>query len=192
MVAEPGKAFIYGPSALQVFHQVLKEKLRGQDADRVSRAARAASDEPRAAALSCRSGGQSVACGRICPHRAAMGKDRTARARQRRASRQAGNARAMLARLAGQPRLFVRLVEQSRRARRTRVRFRSDARLRNGRARIGRMPVSAAMRRATSSPASAPVINGFTLFHRSTLIVVRHGGGGRFSDARFLRLLLGK
>jgi CubicO group peptidase (beta-lactamase class C family) len=27
MVAEPGKAFIYGPAALQVFHQVLKEKL---------------------------------------------------------------------------------------------------------------------------------------------------------------------
>ncbi|MEO7723756.1 MAG: serine hydrolase [Chthoniobacterales bacterium] len=27
IVAEPGKAFIYGPSALQVFHQVLKEKL---------------------------------------------------------------------------------------------------------------------------------------------------------------------
>ncbi len=27
MVAEPGKAFIYGPGALQVFHQVLKEKL---------------------------------------------------------------------------------------------------------------------------------------------------------------------
>lgn len=30
MVAEPGKAFIYGPGALQVFHQVLKEKLRGK------------------------------------------------------------------------------------------------------------------------------------------------------------------
>ena len=30
MVAEPGKAFIYGPSALQVFHQVLKEKLHGK------------------------------------------------------------------------------------------------------------------------------------------------------------------
>jgi CubicO group peptidase (beta-lactamase class C family) len=29
MVAEPGNAFIYGPAALQVFHQVLKEKLRG-------------------------------------------------------------------------------------------------------------------------------------------------------------------
>ncbi|MGI8957599.1 MAG: serine hydrolase domain-containing protein [Chthoniobacterales bacterium] len=28
IVAEPGKAFIYGPSALQVFHQVLKEKLK--------------------------------------------------------------------------------------------------------------------------------------------------------------------
>ncbi len=27
MVAKPGQAFIYGPSALQVFHQVLKEKL---------------------------------------------------------------------------------------------------------------------------------------------------------------------
>jgi CubicO group peptidase (beta-lactamase class C family) len=29
MVAEPGGAFIYGPAALQVFHQLLKEKLRG-------------------------------------------------------------------------------------------------------------------------------------------------------------------
>ena len=30
IVAEPGKAFIYGPAALQVFHQVLKQKLRGK------------------------------------------------------------------------------------------------------------------------------------------------------------------
>src|ERR1700751_3221202 len=30
MVAEPGSAFIYGPAALQVFHQVLREKLRGE------------------------------------------------------------------------------------------------------------------------------------------------------------------
>ena len=30
MVASPGTAFIYGPSALQVFHYVLKEKLRGE------------------------------------------------------------------------------------------------------------------------------------------------------------------
>ena len=30
MVAPPGKAFIYGPGALQVFHQVLQEKLRGE------------------------------------------------------------------------------------------------------------------------------------------------------------------
>lgn len=29
-VAEPGSAFIYGPSALQVFHAVLKAKLRGE------------------------------------------------------------------------------------------------------------------------------------------------------------------
>jgi CubicO group peptidase (beta-lactamase class C family) len=30
MVAEPGKVFIYGPGALQIFHQVLKEKLQGK------------------------------------------------------------------------------------------------------------------------------------------------------------------
>lgn len=30
MVAEPGSAFIYGPSALQVFHEVLKVKLKGE------------------------------------------------------------------------------------------------------------------------------------------------------------------
>jgi len=30
MVAEPGNAFIYGPAALQVFHHVFKEKLRGE------------------------------------------------------------------------------------------------------------------------------------------------------------------
>jgi CubicO group peptidase (beta-lactamase class C family) len=30
IVAEPGSAFIYGPAALQVFHQVLKEKLRSE------------------------------------------------------------------------------------------------------------------------------------------------------------------
>src|SRR3989440_11897564 len=29
MAAEPGSAFIYGPAALQVFHRVFKEKLRG-------------------------------------------------------------------------------------------------------------------------------------------------------------------
>lgn len=30
IVASPGSAFIYGPSALQVFHQVLKQKLHGE------------------------------------------------------------------------------------------------------------------------------------------------------------------
>lgn len=30
MVAEPGNAFIYGPAALQVFHEVLREKLHGK------------------------------------------------------------------------------------------------------------------------------------------------------------------
>jgi CubicO group peptidase (beta-lactamase class C family) len=30
LVASPGSAFIYGPSALQVFHAVLKEKLKGE------------------------------------------------------------------------------------------------------------------------------------------------------------------
>ncbi|MGZ5537991.1 MAG: serine hydrolase domain-containing protein [Chthoniobacterales bacterium] len=31
IAAEPGRAFIYGPSALQVFHAVLKEKLHGEN-----------------------------------------------------------------------------------------------------------------------------------------------------------------
>jgi CubicO group peptidase (beta-lactamase class C family) len=30
VIADPGSAFIYGPGALQVFHEVLKKKLRGQ------------------------------------------------------------------------------------------------------------------------------------------------------------------
>ena len=34
IVARPGSAFIYGPSALQVFHQVLKEKLHGESPTR--------------------------------------------------------------------------------------------------------------------------------------------------------------
>src|SRR6266853_1321162 len=38
MVAEPGSAFIYGPAALQVFHQVLKEKLRGESPTHISSA----------------------------------------------------------------------------------------------------------------------------------------------------------
>jgi CubicO group peptidase (beta-lactamase class C family) len=34
LVASPGSAFIYGPSALQVFHQVLKQKLHGESPTR--------------------------------------------------------------------------------------------------------------------------------------------------------------
>src|SRR4029077_11447551 len=34
LVASPGNAFIYGPSALQVFHAVLKEKLHGESPTR--------------------------------------------------------------------------------------------------------------------------------------------------------------
>src|SRR2546423_1980403 len=34
LVASPGSAFIYGPSALQVFHAVLKEKLKGESPTR--------------------------------------------------------------------------------------------------------------------------------------------------------------
>jgi CubicO group peptidase (beta-lactamase class C family) len=34
IVAEPGRAFIYGPGSLQVFHQILKEKLHGNSPTR--------------------------------------------------------------------------------------------------------------------------------------------------------------
>ena len=54
------------------------------------------------------------------------------------------------------------------------------------------MPVSAAMPLAIWSPALVRRDNAFTLFRRSSLIVVRQADGGSFSDAHFLRLLLGR
>ena len=127
MVAKPGQAFIYGPSALQVFHQVLKEKLRRKTPteyleERVLRRMRLGPQRY----LDDRAGNPAPRR-RVCPHGAAMGEDGSARARPGQADRQPGITRPMLARFAGQPRLFVRLVEQSRRPRRSRVRFRRHA-----------------------------------------------------------------
>ena len=73
LVANPGSAFIYGPSALQVFHGVLKEKAAGRITDSLSRAARFAPAGARLATLSDRSRGQSIARVRLAPKRAAMG-----------------------------------------------------------------------------------------------------------------------
>ena len=98
----------------------------------------------------------------------------------------------MLARLAGQSRLLVRLVEQSRRARRTGVRFRRDAAVRNGRSQDWH---DACLCRAAPSDLVACIGSGYQRLYvipSLDLIVVRQGEGGRFSDARFLRLLLGK
>ncbi len=116
LVAEPGRAFIYGPSALQVFHQILKEKLGEKTPTEYleRRVLRRLHLGP--AALPRRPRGQSPARRRLHPQRAAVGENRRARARQRQARRATGNARANLARLAREPRLLVRLVEQPRRA----------------------------------------------------------------------------
>ena len=61
MVAEPGTAFIYGPSPLQVFHAVLKAKLHGRGAARISRAPGVAPAWSRPATLPAGSRRQSAA-----------------------------------------------------------------------------------------------------------------------------------
>ena len=118
MVAKPGKAFIYGPAALQVFHQVLKEKLHGKTPTeylerRVLRRLRLGPQRY----LDDRAGNPLLAAGFVLTARqwAKMGQLVLDRGQ---AGRKARITRPILARLAGQSRLLVRLVEQSRRARR--------------------------------------------------------------------------
>ena len=128
LVAEPGHAFIYGPSALQVFYEVLKKKLRDQSPihyleHRVLRRLGLGS-----AALSARSRGQSVACIGLGIDGARLGETRQARSERRPTGHFARSACAKLARLIGKSRLLVRLVEQSRCADWSRIRFRKYAR----------------------------------------------------------------
>jgi CubicO group peptidase (beta-lactamase class C family) len=93
LVANPGSAFIYGPSSLQVFHAVLKAKLRGL------------------ATLPERSRRESIARIRVAAECAAMGEGGRSGLEWRRAGCERGFDGAMLARLGSEPRLLPWLVE---------------------------------------------------------------------------------
>ena len=189
LVAEPGSAFIYGPSALQVFYEVLKNKLRDGSPTRYleRRVLRRLGLGPQRYLLD-RAGNPLLAAGWELSARqwAKLGKlvldggapvvSRASLAQSWRGSQ-------------ANSRFLVRLVEQSRGAGRKRNRFRKHARSANGSVKTGVAPVSVATRLTTLSPASAPASNVFTSFHRwksSSYVTAR---GGRFSDAAFLRLL---
>ena len=127
MVAEPGSAFIYGPAALQVFHQVLKEKLRGDSPThylerRVLHRLGLGSQRY----LADRAGNPLLATGWILTARqwAKLGQLVLANGTP---VISPNSLAAMLARNHGQSCLFARLVEQSRCSQRSRVRLRADA-----------------------------------------------------------------
>ncbi len=123
----PGAGFHLWAERAPGFPSGLEGETASRNADRISGEAGPAADAARPAALPRRSGGQPAPRRRLCSHRPAMGEDGPACARPGQARRQAGIARPVLARFAGQPRLFVRLVEQSRRSWRSRVRLRRHA-----------------------------------------------------------------
>ena len=126
LVANPGTAFIYGPSALQVFHAVLKEKLQWRITDSLPGAACPASPRSWIATLFDRQRGEPTPRGGLAPQRPAMGQARRSRAQRRRPDRQSRFAVSVLARVGGEPRLLDWVVEQSPGAGRTRVRYRVD------------------------------------------------------------------
>ena len=121
IVAEPGKAFIYGPAALQVFHQVLKDKLEGKTPTEYleRRVLRRMHLGPQRY-LNDRAGNPLLAAGFLLTARqwAKMGE---LVLREGKPVVRPQSLAQCLARLTGESRLLVRLVEQPRRARRTGV-----------------------------------------------------------------------
>jgi len=191
LVADPGSAFIYGPGALQVFHQVLKEKLRGESPTyylehRVLRRLHLGSQRY----LPDRAGNPLLAAGWALTARewAKLGK---------------------LVLAKGSPVVRAASLEECWRG--------SPA---NGAFSLGWWNNRAAPRgrefdfeqmleskwsrqdwkdaclcREAPSDLVACIGSGYQRLYvipSLDLIVVRHGGGGRFSDARFLRLLLAR
>ena len=191
MVAKPGKAFIYGPSALQVFHQVLKEKLRGKTPTqylerRVLRRMRLGPQRY----LDDDAGNPLLAAGFVLTARqwAKMGQ---------------------LVLDKGKPVLKPESLAQCWRGSAANHAF-SLGWWNNRAAASGREFDFEAMLRPSWSRQDwhdaclcrdaprdlvACIGSGYQRLYvipSLSLIVVRHGGGGPFSDARFLRLLLGK
>ncbi|MEO5717685.1 MAG: serine hydrolase [Chthoniobacterales bacterium] len=191
MVAEPGSAFIYGPGALQVFHQVLKEKLRGKTPTeylegRVLKKLRLGPQRY----LDDRAGNPLLAAGFVLTARqwAKMGE---------------------LVLAQGRPVLKPESLAQSWRGSPANRAF--SLGWWNNRAAPGgrefdleamlkpKWPrqewANASLCRAAPPDLVACIGSGYQRLYvipSLDLVVVRHGAGGPFSDARFLRLLLGK
>jgi CubicO group peptidase (beta-lactamase class C family) len=191
IVAKPGQAFIYGPAALQVFHQVLKERLRDESPTRYleRRVLRRLGLGPQRY-LDDRAGNPLLAAGFVLTARqwAKMGQlvlDR------------------------GKPVVKPESLEQSWRGSPSNCAF-SLGWWNNRSAPGGRefdfeemlVPKwsrqdwhDACLCRDAPRDLVACIGSGYQRLYvipSLDLIVVRQGGGGRFSDAKFLRLLLGK
>ena len=100
LVAEPGSAFIYGPSALQVFYEVLKNKLREARPPVISSVAFCAGSGSGPQRYLLDRAGNPLLCIRLGIERASMGEARQTRPRRRCACYFARITRTMLARLA--------------------------------------------------------------------------------------------
>ncbi len=191
MVAEPGKAFIYGPSALQVFHQVLKEKLHRESPTRYLE---------RRVLRRLRLGSQRYLDDRASNPLLAAGFTLTAR-------QWAKMGELVLAR--GKPVVRPGTLAQSWRGSPVNRAF--SLGWWNNRAAPGGREfdfeamlqlkwsrqewADACLCREAPSDLVACIGSGYQRLYvipSLDLVVVRHGAGGPFSDARFLRLLLGK
>jgi CubicO group peptidase (beta-lactamase class C family) len=191
MVADPGKAFIYGPSALQVFHAVLKEKLRGKTpTDYLERRVLRRMHLGPQRYLRDRAGNPLLAAGFVMTARqwAKMGelvlrggKPVVSPASLAQSWRGSGANRAFSlgwwnnrAAPAGREFDFEEMLEPKW--------SRQDWR-------------NACLCRDAPRDLVASIGSGYQRLYvipSLDLIVVRQGAGGKFSDARFLRLLLGK
>lgn len=191
MLAEPGEAFIYGPAALQVFHQVLAEKLQGKTPTeylerRVLRRLRLGPQRY----LDDRAGNPLLAAGFTLTARqwAKIGQ---------------------LALAQGKPVLKRETMEEAWRGTAANPAFSlgwwnnraaPDGREFDFEAMLSRKWQQqdwrdACLCRAAPRDLVACIGSGYQRLYvipSLNLVVVRHGGGGSFSDAKFLRLLLGK
>jgi CubicO group peptidase (beta-lactamase class C family) len=190
-VAEPGSAFIYGPSQLQVFHAVLKAKLGGKAPHAyLERRVLGRLGLGRQRYLK-DSAGQSPARGWLDPKRASVGEDRPACGEGRRARRVSRHVRERGPRLVRESGLQLRLVEQPQRAGGREFDFEAALTPKWHAQSWG----NAAICNAAPSDLVMCVGSRYQRLYAIPslgLVVVRHGDGGTFSDARFLRLLLGR
>ena len=191
MVAEPGQVFIYGPSALQVFHQVLKEKLEGKTPTEYleRRVLRRMHLGPQRY-LDDRAGNPLLAAGFVLTARqwAKVGE------LVLREGKPVVRPQSLAQCWRGSPaNPAFSLGWWNNRAAPGGREFDFEAMLAPGWSRQDWQ--DACLCRSAPRDLVACIGSGYQRLYvipSLDLIVVRHGGGGRFSDGRFLRLLLGK